>query len=406
MSGFGKVMKEGWHPKSRDGGKESWRGDFKGINQVAGWMGKGRDKDSEKQEHVSAPLSSLKDPASFGPPPRHVKYHGPGALPNETTPDRRGLGAPLSQQQIHHQRLQQEQAELEAQRAQEELAQKPAPPPLPYRANRTGVDPSTLPPPPVRRINSTAESVTSANSPRPRPSIPPRMPARTDSIPSSHAPTPPPAYSPQPSQQPLEGYLNQNATSSLSRAGVSVPALGIGNGSSQNHSSGTPSTRSGYAGQPPVNELQTRFSQLRTNSSSPSQTPSPPARGDPSQQASSMSPSATQSASSAYHDFRERHGDKIDAGKQKISGLGSRIGSFIDDRRSAPSAHSPVSSGPTIPPHPSRTATTSSVGSETGGRKKAPPPPPPKRSDIRSTPVNNNTSSPAPPPVPLNTKPR
>jgi hypothetical protein len=27
-------MKDGWHPKGRDGGKESWRGDFKGINQV------------------------------------------------------------------------------------------------------------------------------------------------------------------------------------------------------------------------------------------------------------------------------------------------------------------------------------------------------------------------------------
>ena len=28
------VMKGGWHPKGKDGGKESWRGDFKGINQV------------------------------------------------------------------------------------------------------------------------------------------------------------------------------------------------------------------------------------------------------------------------------------------------------------------------------------------------------------------------------------
>jgi hypothetical protein len=28
------MMKEGWQPKGRDGGKESWRGDFKGINQV------------------------------------------------------------------------------------------------------------------------------------------------------------------------------------------------------------------------------------------------------------------------------------------------------------------------------------------------------------------------------------
>lgn len=31
---FRNVVKEGWHPKGRDGGKESWRGDFKGINQV------------------------------------------------------------------------------------------------------------------------------------------------------------------------------------------------------------------------------------------------------------------------------------------------------------------------------------------------------------------------------------
>jgi hypothetical protein len=27
-------LKSGWHPKGKDGGKESWRGDFKGINQV------------------------------------------------------------------------------------------------------------------------------------------------------------------------------------------------------------------------------------------------------------------------------------------------------------------------------------------------------------------------------------
>ena len=30
-------MKGGWHPKGKDGGKESWRGDFKGINQVV-WI--------------------------------------------------------------------------------------------------------------------------------------------------------------------------------------------------------------------------------------------------------------------------------------------------------------------------------------------------------------------------------
>ena len=32
---FRGVMKDGWHPKGKDGAsKESWRGDFKGINQV------------------------------------------------------------------------------------------------------------------------------------------------------------------------------------------------------------------------------------------------------------------------------------------------------------------------------------------------------------------------------------
>lgn len=30
------LAKGGWHPKGKDGGKESWRGDFKGINQIVG----------------------------------------------------------------------------------------------------------------------------------------------------------------------------------------------------------------------------------------------------------------------------------------------------------------------------------------------------------------------------------
>jgi len=28
------IAKGGWHPPGKDGGKESWRGDNKGINQV------------------------------------------------------------------------------------------------------------------------------------------------------------------------------------------------------------------------------------------------------------------------------------------------------------------------------------------------------------------------------------
>lgn len=42
MSGLRNTIKGGWHPEGKEGGKESWRGDFKGINQV-----------------VSSPLASL-----------------------------------------------------------------------------------------------------------------------------------------------------------------------------------------------------------------------------------------------------------------------------------------------------------------------------------------------------------
>ena len=58
-------------------------------------MGKGKSgSSSEEQEHVSRPLHTLKDPSAFGPPPKNVNYHGGAAVPDRTTPDPRGLGAP------------------------------------------------------------------------------------------------------------------------------------------------------------------------------------------------------------------------------------------------------------------------------------------------------------------------
>lgn len=59
------LAKGGWHPESRKGGKESFRKDMKGIDQISGWMGKkaGR-KDPEEERraaHTSRPLNSLRD---------------------------------------------------------------------------------------------------------------------------------------------------------------------------------------------------------------------------------------------------------------------------------------------------------------------------------------------------------
>ncbi|KAI9367326.1 hypothetical protein BJX61DRAFT_316429 [Aspergillus egyptiacus] len=405
MSGFKGIMKDGWHPKGREGKRESWRNDFKGVNQ-AGWMGKGKDKDEEREQHVSRPLSSLKDPASFAPPPKHIKYHGPAALPNEITPDRSGVGAPLSQAQINQQnarRQREEEEEEEEKRAAEEAAKRP---PVPYRANRTGIDPSTLPPPPVRRIGSAAAQAPISASPKPAPSLPPRLPPRTNTSTSiSHSPSPPPVYSPSPpateNPQAADGYINQAATSRLSQAGVSVPALGIG----ARTSNPTTPPAAGYTGQAPVNELQNRFSQLRTNSSPAT----PPVRSPPIRQTESSSPaSSTASARSALNDFRSKHSDRIDAGKQKLQGfnqkygIGERLNNVMDSKSDS------ANQAPPIPPHPSLSRSTTSSSTDTEGlaRRKAPPPPPPqKKTELRSTPVNT-TGSPVPPPLPLDTKPR
>ncbi|KAL4956026.1 hypothetical protein BDW69DRAFT_159521 [Aspergillus filifer] len=401
MSGFKGIMKDGWHPKGRDGKKESWRNDFKGVNQVAGWMGKGKDsRDEERENHVSRPLESLKDPSSFGPPPKHIKYHGAAALPNETTPDRSGWGAPLSQPQINHQYQQKQQQEEEERRQAEEAEEAAKRPPVPYRANRTGLETSHLPPPPVRRIGTGTESRPPASSHRPQPSapprVPPRVPPRTNtSTPASQTPSPPPAYSPSPpaGEQPQDEYINQAAVSRLGQAGVSVPGLGIGNRPSNPTS---PST--GY-NQTPVNELQSRFAQMRTNSTStsPAQQPQSPA----------TSGSSVAKAKSAYSDFRAKHSDSIDSGRQKLNGLNQKYGitERINNALDGKSATS--EQAPPIPPHPnlSRTNTTSSTDTVSLAQRKAPPPPPPqKKAGLRSAPVN--TGSTAPPPLSLGTKPR
>lgn len=443
-------MKDGWHPEGKGGRKESWRNDFKGINQVAGWMGKGKDPESEKSEHVSRPLASLKDPSSFAPPPKHINYHGAAAVPNQTTPDRSGLGAPLSQNQVEYQNTQQQQAIEE----ETEAEQKPKPPPVPYRVNTTGLSTENLPPPP-RRLDSpssgSSNNTVAAQKPKPKPSLPPRVPPR-NSPQVSQDDAPPPAYTPvAPSSS--DGYINQQATSRLANAGISVPALGIGESNNGQQAETTNSNS-------PVNELNSRFSNMQTNSGTRSAPPPPP-------------PARTSTLQSAQA-FRERHADKIDAGKQKLGGMASRVNTYVDERRSSSATPNAPSSASTLPPRdaeealppaqgfrerhadkidlgkqkwggvtsrintlvedrkfsaeankriprppgPQSPATSSSPASSTAGvgatpieaqaRKKAPPPPPPKRAEIRAAPASESpvSSASTPPPVPLNTKPR
>lgn len=355
-------------------------------------MGKGKDESSSRSEHVSQPLSSLRDPASFAPPP---KRYGSSAFSYQ-----QDVGTPTSQAQSYTQNIHQHHP-AEA----EEEAQRPPPPPVPYRVNTTGLSTDNLPPPPGRSLDSPSSA--SATSAKPRaPPPPPRLPARND---SSTSTPPPPPYSDAVSS-PSQGYINQGAASRLSNTGVSVPSLGIGERGNSSQSS------TGGA----ADKLQSQFSQMRTNFGSSSAAP-----------AASSHTSANTDIDHSLRGppgFRERHADKIDMGKQKLGGVTSRFNTFVEDRKFSASANKriPRPPGPNSPapaspvrasPAPVLSAPTPSAAStpvtgpdmQAQAQRKKPPPPPPKRADMRVTPVTpspGSSSSPGPPPVPLGSKPR
>ncbi|KAG8528867.1 uncharacterized protein KY384_006556 [Bacidia gigantensis] len=264
------VVKSGWQAKGKDGGKESWRGDFKGINQVTSKFGYGKSSSSNTpQEHVSRPLTSLKDPAAFGPPPKNVNYHGGAAVPNSITPDRRGLGAPLTEE------------ELSASHDEEQQTQKPPPPPVPYRADRTGLRTQGLPAPPTRAQTDPSSPLETPTA-RSKPHLPPRLPPRQNTRPAAPSPPPPPYTETPTSTQP--DYINHNLASRLGKSGISVPGFGI------NRSSTSPAPSQQPTAQPkpsfsPVSALNNRW---------PSPAPATPTPApDPMTQAATQNPWST-----------------------------------------------------------------------------------------------------------------
>ncbi|QSZ34786.1 hypothetical protein DSL72_007644 [Monilinia vaccinii-corymbosi] len=454
MSGIKETLKSGWHPKGKDGKpKESWRGDFKGINQVAGWMGKGKDTSRETAlEHQSRPLSSLKDPSSFGPPPKSGRYHGsaalspPTSLSYQTKSDTGGLGAPIPQDEI---RARQE-AEEEERRRQEEEASKPKPPPMPYRANTTGLSVAHLPPPPGRKDGADGRIPSSTpitGKPKP-PCLPPRLPPRKTSSPTPTALSPPPTYGAATAAEgdPHKGILNQGALNRLGAAGISVPGFGIGSTKSK-PALPPPSPRNSKSSSPPpppartsspqipprtsspqVNELQSRFSKLTSSSSSSSTSssspnPPPPTSGttfaqkqaalktasafhkDP----TSVSLSDARAAASTANNFRERHGEQVKSGwasANKLNtkyGIAEKVGSYggVMQGRNDGTGENVASSGG------------NGVGGLNGngdgngqsvlGKKKPAPPPLPKKKLELGTSISGNGT---PPPIPMATKPK
>jgi hypothetical protein len=400
MSGAKDILKGGWHPKGKlgpgiqtasssadhsstgkDGGKESWRGDFKGINQVAGWVGKGKDSSPTTRglEHQSTPLSALKDPDTFGPPPkRNISTE----LPTAGSSSGAGVGSARPPVPARQQAAVQD----------EETA---GPPPVPYRADTTGLRTTNLPPPPVRRADGDSQSPAShAANLKTKPKLPPRLPPRTAAIPE----TPPPAYNDSVHRD-SGSMLNQGAIDRLGRAGVSVPGFGIGRNASPPLPPRTGSTSptrnatpAGHANQ--LGELQARFSKINTRSSeSASQgttweqkraalKTASDFRKDP----STISLADARSAASTANNFRERHGEQAAAGWKAANNLNQKYG-VMDKVRSSSSEDGQLSNAPPEPSSPSRLG------------KRAPPPPPAKKKELHGAAVE-------PPPVPLGSKPR
>ncbi|KAI7472864.1 hypothetical protein KC351_g11425, partial [Hortaea werneckii] len=148
MDKFKGLAKGGWHPAGDRGiSRDSWRSDLKGIA-----TGKKEDPHSlqARRDHQSAPLSSLRDPSSFGAPPKQTGAYGSGggatgysspgrpgggggggagALP----PSSGGLGGPVP---------------TPSRRQQQPVEEEPPKPPEPYRMDTSGLKTDHLPKPP------------------------------------------------------------------------------------------------------------------------------------------------------------------------------------------------------------------------------------------------------------------
>ncbi|KPM37588.1 hypothetical protein AK830_g8956 [Neonectria ditissima] len=379
-----------------------------------------RTKSSEDEVgHVARPISQLRDPASFAPPPKRTGSGLAPAPPPTSTP-RHVVTAPSKYQDPRAPKVEppvyQKQPHDPYQQQGGEQEEEDDRPPQPYRANTTGLEVAHLPAPPGRRDGAggrappplpppSYQSATSGSKPGP-PGLPPRLPPRTNSGSSTATP---PAVSPASTGN---SFTNQGAVSRLGAAGISVPAFGIGRSSPANQSSPAQPPQPGAAPPAPshMNELQNRFSKLGGTASAP---PNPPGEGttwaqkqaamktassfhkDP----SSVSFSDVKSAAGTANNFRQRHGEQVAAGAKTANGLNQKyglmdkVGSYTGSHNTHEPTAGAVAASPSVP---------------TLLAKKKPPPPPPKKKPGLG---NTMTASDAPavdgpPPIPMATRPQ
>jgi hypothetical protein len=367
--------------------------------------------DNRNADRVARPISSLRDPASFGPPPKHIAAGGSMATPVPTTrPAQDSTITPASPSRAPYRPA----TVTDQQEVPEEEAPKP---PQPYRVDTTGLSTSHLPPPPLRRDGADGRSPppAAAAARLAPPSLPPRLPPRGLQGSSSIG-----AATSSPDARQRSDYLNEGAANRLGAAGISVPGLGI-NKPAPSATPASPSTASrsaAFVNGSQLNELQSRFACLGSSGSAAG----PNARETPSegttfaqkqaalQTASnfrkdpgSVSVSDARAAASTINNFRQRHGDQIAAGSRQASalndkyGIVGRAGGQVDGGETTASTGN-VGANQSTPV--SSSASAIAATSAILGKKKPAPPPPAKK------PALAHLSQDAPPPIPLNTRPQ
>ncbi|KAF2765604.1 hypothetical protein EJ03DRAFT_240211, partial [Teratosphaeria nubilosa] len=224
--------------------------------------GRKEDPYAYARDHQSAPLSTLKDPGSFAPPPKHRDYYpnGVAASPSTSNSSRAiepagpagGLGSVVPAARP---------------RQQEVVQEEPPKPPEPYRADTSGLRTDNLPKPPMKRIgpggaDSPVKTASPTLPPRTSSGPPPGLPPRMNENPNEHTPAPPPTYN-EATKDPA--CISQAAASRLGQAGVSVPGFGIGAQASP------PQLPVAHTGQ--LSELQQRFQRMSTGAQARSSSP-------------------------------------------------------------------------------------------------------------------------------------
>ncbi|OTB20365.1 hypothetical protein K445DRAFT_51822 [Daldinia sp. EC12] len=368
------IVKHGWHPEKEG---TSLKGQVKSL------VGRGDKTTSHSSNHSATPISSLRDPSSFGPPPKRIGTTGSATGSRSESPV-----SPVHSGNTHG-----------VQQPPQHQVEEPTPESRPYRVDTTGLSTSNLPPPPVRRSSPDKRNPIpppySSAKPSGPPSLPPRLPPRSGN--ASPVQTQSPVFT---GNNQSSNYLNQGAVNRLGAAGISVPGLGIGSTAPPPpaRSPTTVSPAGGLSTKPSNgqrSELQSRFSRLGTSNTQQEPATAPTQgttwaekqaalrtassfRKDP----SSVSLADAKAAAGTAYNFQQRHGDQVAAGLKTANGISQRFGGGEVNGQGT---------------------TTSSLGQISGviGKKKPPPPPPAKKPQLSKA-----SSEDVPPPVPMASRPK